>query len=452
MLCYFGELAVIGTIADVMPLLFVNRAMVKATLPCLKRTKVVGLCALMEAAGVRAEEIDEQKIAFGIVPRINAAGRMGSAMRAFDLLVCDDFNKAEALANEICNENARRQQIEKEIYLAATSIIEENELNRNRVIVVWGKDWHLGVLGIVAAKICEKYAKPTIVLSNCGDFYCGSGRSLKGFSLFNAVSDCAWLLHKFGGHELAVGVTLKEDNLIAFRNEINSYALQNNAVYQVLNLDCKLNPIALNIDLAYELKQLEPYGHANPMPVFGIFGVRIERVNSIGNNKHIRIMLSKGEVSFSAVYFNISKEAFCFEEGNTVDIAVTLDVNVRDGKEYFSVVIKDIRPAGMNNQTVEDITLLDDFCMGKSGDYSLIKPTREEFVLIYKHLTKKPCTENGVCLYFAAKISPAKTMVVLKALKELGLAKTDTDDFIKIIPTANKVDLANAEIIKRFEN
>ncbi len=452
MLNYFGELAVVGTIADVMPLLYENRAMVKSVLPVIKKTKVIGLIALAQAAGLKTNEIDEQKIAFGIVPRINAAGRVGNAMRAFDLLICDDSVKAEALATEICEENVRRQQIEKEIYLEATEIIEKEELYHNRVIVVWGKDWHLGVLGIVAARICDKYAKPTVVLSSCGDFYCGSGRSLKGFSLFNAVRECDWLLHKFGGHELAAGVTLKEENLVAFRNEINAYAQNETPVYQVLNLDCKLNPVALTVDLAYELKQLEPYGHANPMPVFGIFGVKVERVNSIGNNKHIRIMFSKGEVSFSAVYFGTSKEAFCFEEGNIVDIAVTLDINVRDGKEYFSVVIKDIRPSGVNDEKImEHYTLYDDFCVGNSGDFSAIKPTREEFVLIYKYLTKKPCTQNGVCLYFANKISPAKTMVVLKALKELGLAKTE-EDFIKIIPTNNKVDLSEAEIIKRFEN
>ncbi len=453
MLNYYGELAVLGTIADVMPLLYENRAMVKTVLPLIKKTKVIGLIALAEAAGLRIAEIDEQKIAFGIVPRINAAGRVGNAMRAFDLLVCGDSVKAEALAYEICEENVRRQQIEKEIYAEANKIIESGELNRNRVIVVWGEDWHLGVLGIVAAKICEKYAKPTIVLSKCGDFYCGSGRSIKGFSLFNAVSECAWLLHKFGGHELAAGVTIKQENLISFRNEINGYAEKMPPVYQVLNLDCKLNPAFLSVDLAQELKQLEPYGHSNPMPVFGIFGVRVESVNSIGNNKHVRVMFTKGETSFSAVCFNVSKEAFYFDIGNIVDVAVTLDVNVRDGKEYFSVVIKDIRPACVNDEKVlNDYTLFDDFYMGKSGNYSAIKPTREEFVSVYKYISKKPCLADGVCLHFAAQISPAKTMVILKALNELGLAQTNEDNFIKIIPTNNKVDLAEANIIKRFDN
>lgn len=456
MLEYYGELAVIGTIADVMPLLYENRAMLKAALPFIKKSKVTGILALAFAAGIRINEIDEQKIAFGIVPRINAAGRLGSAMRAFDLLVCEDSVKAEELATEICQENANRQQIEKDIYAQAVKIIETKELHHNRVIVVWGENWHLGVLGIVAAKICDKYAKPTIVLSSCGDFYCGSGRSLKGFSLFNAVNECAWLLHKFGGHELAAGVTIKEENLKAFSNEINSVANKMPTVCPLLNLDCKLNPAFLSVDLVHELKQLEPYGHANPVPVFGIFGVKVERVSPIGNNKHIRIMFSKGEISFSAVMFNISKEAFCFNIGDIVDIAVTLDVNLRDGKEYFSVVIKDIRPMGVEDDNVmAELALYDDFCAQKSGDFLKIKPTREEFAAVYKYIAKNNCLADGVVLRFAAQISPAKTKVILKALKELNLAETavvDGTEFLKIVPATNKVDLAEAEIIKRFEN
>lgn len=453
MFCY-GDLAAIGTIGDVMPLTFENRSIVKTGINSLKENLRPGIVELLNLCSVSLDEIDASKVAFSLVPRINAAGRMGSADRAFKLLVTDSEEEAKTLAKEIFDENINRQQTEKEILASVFSLVEEKSLFRNPVIVVSGENWHLGVIGIVASRLCDKYGKPSIVFSQQGEMSFGSGRSIEGFSLYDAINSCSDILEKFGGHEQAAGVTIKTNLISEFNKRINEYAFCVPAVYPKLRLECKLNPVALSLDIAESLKVLEPYGHNNPMPVFGIFGVCIERITAIGNNKHIRILFTKGDTSFQAVCFSVCEEEFEFSVGDVVDIAVTLDINLYNEKEYLSVVIKDMRLNGTDDvKTLESLNLFNGFCLNKSGNYLSLIPSREEFALVYKFLLKKQYNKNAVIYHFAPTLNAGKVEVIVTALKQLGLVEeisVNNISVLKIIEGHQKVDLSDAPIIKEL--
>ncbi len=453
MFCY-GDLAAIGTIGDVMPITNENRSIVKAGLKSLKENLRPGIVELLKLCSISPYELDASKVAFSIVPRLNAAGRMGSAERAFKLLVTDSEEEAKLLANEIFEENILRQQTEKEILTSAFSTVEQKQLFRNPVIVVSGEDWHLGVIGIVASRLCEKYGKPSIVFSKQDDVAFGSGRSIEGFSLYDAINSCADMLEKFGGHEQAAGVTVKTALIKEFSKRVNEYAYSVPAVYKKLKLDCKLNPVALSLDIAESLKQLEPYGHANPMPVFAIFGVCIERITSIGNNKHLRLLFTKGDTSFQAVRFSVSEDEFEFSIGDVVDIAVTLDINLYNDKEYLSVVIKDMRLNGTDSKkTLDSLRLFDEFCAHREKDYSALIPTREEFAAVYKFLLKRQYEKSAVLYHFAPTLNAGKVEVIITALGQLGLVEEkqlDNLNVLKINSGHQKVDLSDAPVIQEL--
>ena len=208
MLPRYADILAVATIGDVMPLVNENRSIVKAGIKKIKTASNVGIAAILNMAGVDRTAIDAGKISFGIVPRINAAGRMGSAYRAYELLTSKNAIDALKIAGPIDDDNVRRQQIEKDILKSAVKMIEEGGYQHNRVIVVCGEGWHFGVLGIVASRICERYGKPAIVLSNENGVAHGSGRSFSGFHLYDAINACSDVLLKYGGHELAAGLSV----------------------------------------------------------------------------------------------------------------------------------------------------------------------------------------------------------------------------------------------------
>jgi len=246
------------------------------------------------------------------------------------------MTEALELANRIDALNAERRGTEKSIFEKAAEIIEREGLSHRRVIVVSGENWHPGVVGIVAARITERYGKPTVVISENGDISTGSARSIEGFSIFEAVSYAADLLTKFGGHRQAAGLSLKTENINAFREKINEYAESIDFTAPVLRLDCKLKPSALTLDLSEAIKLLEPFGMGNPTPVFGLFGVTLARITPIGGGKHLRLIFSKSENSFQALLFGVTPERFCFKEGDILDAAVTVETNFYAGEYNLS--------------------------------------------------------------------------------------------------------------------
>ena len=449
LLPYFADLLSVAVSADVMPLTLENRAIVKYGVEKLKTAPATGLSAILNVAGISADSVNAGKIAFGIAPRINAAGRMGSAKRAAQLLLCDNMLKALEIAGEIDDANAERQRIEKEIFAQAVEIIEEKGYKYHRVIVVDGEDWHNGVVGIVASRITERYGCPAVVISKNGETASGSGRSIEGFSLYNAIKYASDTLLKFGGHELAAGVSLKSDNIELFRQKINEYAAEKEYVPPVLKLDCRLNPSALSLDLAEALKELEPFGHGNPTPLFGVYGVTLTRITPIGGGKHMRLLFSKGENSFQALLFGMTKERFCFNEGDILDTAVTVNTNLYNGELSLSVQVKALRMSGTDDERLfKEIDSLNNYMAGRSFDVNLLLPSRVETGVIYKYISATPATEERIKYVHLNTVGYAKTVISLMTLTELGLVIKDGSGIYKTAGVQTKTELTSSAVYR----
>lgn len=443
LLPYFADILSVAVMADIMPLTGENRSIVKCGIEKLKTSPMTGLSALMSVAGLEQKSINASKIAYGICPRINAAGRMGNAARAVELLTCDNMMKALGIANEIDDENSRRQQIEKDIITQAISIVEEKGYNNNRVIVCEGENWHSGVVGIVAAKLAEKYGKPNILLSidDEGNAH-GSGRSIEGFPLFDAISSCSEYLDKFGGHSQAAGVSLQKENIEGFRRSINEFADDLGYISPVLHIDCRLNASALTVDLATAIKVLEPYGPKNPVPVFGLWGVKLERISPIGGGKHLRLLFSSNINSFTALLFGVTEEDFCFNVGDILDLAVSVEENLYKGELGLSIQIKAIRKNGTNDDELfNSIELWENYLSEKPCDFTSICPNRAEVGEVYKYLLKAPAKEEKIKYEFINSLNVGKTLASVKILEELGLATKNEKGMLSGLKTNEKTDL-----------
>ena len=451
LLPYFADLLSVAVTADVMPLTLENRAIVKYGVEKLKTAPATGLSAILNVAGISADSVNAGRIAFGISPRINAAGRMGSAKRAVELLLCDNMLKALGIAGEIDDANAERQRIEKEIFAQAVEIIEKKGYKYDRVIVVEGESWHNGVVGIVASRITERYGCPSVVISKNGEAASGSGRSIEGFSLYNAIKYASDTLIKFGGHELAAGVSLESENIELFRQKINEYAAEKEYVPPVLKLDCRLNPSALSLDLAEALKELEPFGHGNPTPLFGVYGVTLTRITPIGGGKHLRLLFSKGENSFQALLFGMTKERFCFCEGDLLDAAVTVDTNLYNGELSLSVQVKALRMSGTDDERLfREIDSLNSYMAGREYDVNLLLPSRVETGIIYKFISAAPATEERIKYVHLSTVGYAKTAISLMTLTELGLITKDSTGIYRSTGVHTKTELANSAVYREL--
>lgn len=447
----FADILSLAVIADIMPLTLENRSIVKSGIEKLKFEPNKGLSALLSVAGIKQDSVSASRIAFGLAPRINAAGRMGKAQRAVELLLTDDMMQALALANEIDNENTARQQIEKKIFEEAINIIEKNGYMYDRVIVVSGEDWHQGVVGIVASRITEKYGCPAVLISSSGELAHGSGRSIEGFSLYNAIADSKDLMVKFGGHDQAAGITVKTEDIPEFRRRINEYARHFDYVPAKLKLDCKLNPSALTLDLAFALEKLEPFGSGNSVPVFGVYGSLLQRITPIGNGKHLRLLFSKGNNTFQALLFGVTPESFCFCEGDVLDLAVTVESNYYKGEYSVSVTIKAIRISGTDDEKLfKEFAIFNDFMTGDGADTSLIYPSRQEVGEVYKYICEKPVLADRVKYFFMNSLGFGKTAVAVKTLEELGLIEKNSKGLYFAVSGAAKTNLTNSETYKKI--
>ena len=359
----YGDILAIGTIADIVSLKGENRILVRSGLAVLNEalqsgTLRKGLKALIDESGA-TKNMTSMNAAFRIAPRINAAGRMGSAERAIKLLLTDDVEEATLLASEISSANAERQATESGITEIAEKYIESHpEIKFSRVIVVDGEDWHQGVIGIVASRLCEKYGKPCIVISKSGDIAKGSGRSIDGFSLYDAFSYCKDILVQFGGHKLAAGLTVETENIDEFRRMINEYAEKSETQLPVLKLDCKLNPASISLDMLSVINILEPFGAENPQPLFGLFNMKITGIQPVGSNKHIRLTVNRNGVSLPVMLFSVVPEDFPFVVSDFVDLAVRLTQNEYMGEVKVSIQVKDIKLSAMNDDEVQKSLLL----------------------------------------------------------------------------------------------
>ena len=369
----YGDLVALGTVADIVSLRGENRIIVRSGLAFINAglydgTLRTGIKALVEVSD-NSGALNSMGLAFRLSPRINAAGRLGSAERALKLLLCEDAEEARLIAEEISQLNSQRQSTESAITEEAVKIIENNaDIKHRRVIVVSGESWHQGVIGIVASRIAERYGKPCIVISENDEVSRGSGRSIEGFSLYDGLSYCSDVLVQYGGHVLAAGLSIDKDRISEFRDKINEYAETIEPIVGVLHIDCKLNPAGIDVDMVSSLQILEPYGAENPQPLFGLYGMVVSAVQGVGNGKHTRLSLKKNGVSLSAIMFSVAPEDLPYVMGDKVDVAVKLSENEYQGKTQVSIQVKDIRLSGYDeDKIIAAERLYEDFCKEKEN-------------------------------------------------------------------------------------
>lgn len=457
----YSDLAAIGTVGDIVSLRGENRVLVKNGLRHINNGDRLGIAALIEDAGLSGKQLSAGNLSFTLVPRINAGGRLGLSKKSVTMLLTDDEEYAADIAAELSEDNTERQRIEREILSDIDDMIrEEPSVVNNRIIVVCGEGWHKGVIGIVASRIKEVYSKPAIVITLDGDICRASGRSVSGFSLIDAVFSCEDLLDQCGGHPMAVGFGIRSENIELFIERINAYAEQHPIPVPTLQLDCKLNPAQLSVDLARGLSLMEPYGADNPTPLFGLYSMTLRDIREMGGGKHLRLTLSRGDSTVNALRFSTTLAEFPYQPGDLVDLAVTLDINHYNNSESLSVIIRDMRFSGMDeDEIISSKELFERFCRGDRlapfEARSLI-PDRQEFAVVYRFLR----ANNGFRYSFdalmyrlKASIGYGKLRVILECMNELGLIRIFEGmyDFeIKMCEVGGKVDLNTSVIIKKL--
>ena len=336
------DIVCVGTIADIVPLIDENRIIAKNGLELLKMTRNVGIKALLKKCGFN--HIDSSVISFGLSPRINACGRIGNPQKALDLFLTNDPIEADKLADELNSANAQRQSIEKKIFENAKKIIEDNGYQNDSIIVLGQDNWHHGVIGIVASKIVELYYKPCILVCFEGEEGKASGRGIAGFDLFSAVSNSGKLLEKYGGHEMAVGLSINRKNFDKFREELIEYCNNNmeKDPVNVIKVDSEVKSSDISLDTINSLKVLEPFGEKNPVPVFVYKNIKIDAIRTLSEGKHLKLNLKDNQAVYDAIGFNLGSLKDDFNCSDKVDVVHNLEINKFNNIEKVQLNIKDI--------------------------------------------------------------------------------------------------------------
>lgn len=455
----YSDLAAIGTIGDIVPLTGENRTLIRAGLERLSQSDRPGVQALLENAGIAGKALTSTNVAFTLVPRINATGRMGAPERAVRLLISGYEEEAEVLSEEICADNEERRRVEAEIAEAAFADIEAKGYMKDRVVVVDGENWHHGVIGIVASRVTERCGKPCMIISRGETEAKGSGRSIEGFSLFEAICVCGDLLIKFGGHPMAAGITLKPENIEAFRKRINRYAAERfpQMPTQTVTLDCKLNPAALSVSMAQSLTQLEPFGNGNPQPVFGLFNMELSNVTPVGGGGHLRLTLEKNGAVITAMRFNTKPEELPYHIGDKIDLAVQLEAREFRGQPSLTVIVRDMKFAAFN--TEKNIASLASFEKWQRGevlsaeDKNRLYPDRACLAAIYRALRTVNGKETDQ-VRFVSQFGKDMTLGLFKTallvFEERGLVHSEIADdtfTATLVETSGKTDITRSPVL-----
>ena len=489
----YADLTAIGTIADVMPILDENRLIVSLGLKMLSNTSRKGLDALIDVATTKSDvakpanasakaqqkkrKITSSFIGYGIAPKINAAGRISNAAKAVELLLADSDEKAYEMANELCEINRERQLEENRIAEQAYKKIEQtHDFEHDKVIIIDDDNWNQGIIGIVASRITEKYGLPSILISFDGatrgypsddDSGKGSGRSVKGLNLVDAMTYCEDLLCKYGGHELAAGLTIERCKIDDFRRKINEYAakfLADDHVSVQIEADCEIEMHDLTMKQALELYSLEPYGVANPVPVFVLRDAQIARIIPIGAGKHTKLVLAKDGISVNAVYFGMQPSKMSLLEGDEVDVAFHLDINEYQNVKSVQLIVQDIKTSEFYEKRCNDIKArYEEIESGGSFDMEEnVLPTRDDFAVVYTVIRRefrlgRDTLSTDVLLSLLAKtensnINYIKLKFIIKILNELkicGVDQIDKEHYkFDVYFSASKTNIEKSSILK----
>ena len=463
MLDYCGDLAAVGTVADVMPLTGENRTLVKAGLKLLQQTDRPGISALLEEVGLGGKPITAENVSYAIAPRINAAGRMDNAVTALQLVLCEDEERAEELAHKLNEINVARQETEQEIVKAAQEQLDaEPAILEDRVILIWGRDWHPGVIGIVASRLVEKTGRPVIVVSvdEHGEGK-GSGRSVQGFNLHECIASCEDILLRFGGHAMAAGLSVREENLPELRRRLNEWAARECAVLFTPPLECDLSIHLdrITVESVRRLEQLAPYGAENPTPVFVLEKAVIDGIFSVSEGKHCRLRLRQGNASIYAVWFGMPPEQLPYTTGDVVDAAVNLSVYESLRGAQLSGRILELHPAGFGNAAAEQTALVQALRRGtplSAEQKARIAPERSDIITVYRELQARRWHAEDLQPLFAklGEENTGKILVAITALEQVGLIavrERSGAKFWELVPAEGKKNLADAPILKCLE-
>ncbi|MBR1760144.1 MAG: single-stranded-DNA-specific exonuclease RecJ [Schwartzia sp.] len=423
------EVVALGTIADIVPLLSENRKLVKLGLVEMKGTKIEGLRQLIEVSGLSGKEITSGQVGFVLAPRLNAAGRLETAMRGVELLLTEEESRAKDIALALNELNSERQQVEADILEQAKKQLASVDTVAARTLVIAGQDWHPGVIGIVASRLVELYYRPTVIVSIQDGVGKGSCRSIRGFHLFDALTAAKDTLVQFGGHEMAAGLTVMPGNLDALRQVLDEYAdahLTAEDYIPCLELEAELRPEEITKDLVTELSRLEPYGMANPRPVFGCFNVRGSDAKVIGREgQHLKFMIRNGADSLEIVGWNMSEKLVMLHRGR-VDLAFVPELNEWNGRVYVQCKLTELRHS--------------------EGRH--LFPTREILGGIYLALKKERTgqaffADDGT-LADICDVSPEVMGISLRIFEELGLVLRDGERLRLVPPPKRKLDLEDS--------
>ncbi|MBE6610163.1 MAG: single-stranded-DNA-specific exonuclease RecJ [Ruminococcaceae bacterium] len=433
------DLVAIGTVADVMTLTDENRLICSAGLSIIENSPRPGLAALMDASeGMKAKKYPKKRklsasyIGFTVAPRINAAGRIADAELGVELFICEDRKEADRIASELCELNLQRQAEENRIALEAAEMAEKtHDFENDPVIVLASENWHHGVIGIVSSRLTEKYNMPSILISVEDGVGKGSGRSIKGLHICHALAECSDLLIRYGGHELAAGLTVSQENIDSFRKKINEYAraqLGSDAGEINLDVDLEIEEEDVSLRLCEQMSLLEPCGVGNPTPVFMMRNVTVEDVTSIGDGKHTKLTL--GEKRATALVFGTTVAEADLERGDVIDVVFRLDVNEFRNVKTEQMIVVDARiPEAAEFYGAESAFL--EKAEGGAGFTAAdrLLPDRDDFAAVFREVRSYPaegqtvsfCRLHGAVTETAPEMRPAKLKLALKILADVGL-------------------------------
>lgn len=477
---HYLELVAIGTVADMMPLCGENRTLVSKGLSVMNTHPCEGVAAIMKACsaekGRTMPKADSSFIGFTLAPRINAAGRIGDVSDAVALLTTGDDGEAEHLTDRLCKLNSKRQYIETKIFSEACRKIEEtHDFTRDKIIVVENEGWNHGVVGIVASKVTEKYRLPSILISVEGDEGKGSARSVPGFNINGAISECRDLLTRFGGHELAAGLALPTKNIPAFKKAVNDFArnrISDDMLLKCFDIESELFQSDVYDRSVEELAMLEPYGNGNPLPLFSFSNAEISDITPMGQNKHLKLNIRKNERNFTALIFGTAPEDFGLDVGDCADFAFSFNINCFAGRRTIQLIISDIRLCEKTRNRLSEARKA--FEKGMSGLECRMSALPSIHIMreFYKHLRANEAKyTSGINLWILAKrfLKEYKELAereipelpyeiylyMLEIFSEFGLVSYKIDNLCTVGYTVNrdvgKVDIAASGILKKLK-
>ena len=458
----YADMVCLGTVADVMPLQGENRVFVDRGLESLRHTKRPGLAALMKESGCDPGTLSATAIGYMLAPRINAAGRMGQIHLAVELFLTRDPAAGEAAAKALCELNKQRQAVESEIYQQAVEMLQGQAPD---AIVLAEESWHQGVVGIVASRIAEEYCCPTFLICLDGDHGKASSRSYGGFNLFSSLTALSSLLESYGGHELAAGFTIHRDRIPEFRKQISALAKEyynDDTPRTVLELDCAVTPELMSLRNVDSLQIMEPCGNGCPKPVLMMAQMQIERMSQVGNGRHMRLRLRRGDHSLNGIYFSATPESASVCVGDVVDVAFVPQINEYRGERSVQLNVVDIRPS-CHGECAADMA---GYHALQSGNLTAqiaenLLPDRNILSLVWRYLAgETQLTETPMCLCrklvrrYGVSLSLEKMLVCLDIFRDVGLLAIQRQNryiTIQVLPRQDKADLNSSGTMQRLQ-